>query len=589
MDFISIIIPAFNAERWLENTLNSVRDAIDADCEVIIVNDGSTDRTCEIARRFADTDPRFTALKISHVGPNAARKAGFKESSGDYIMFVDSDDILPADSIKELRKLSETTPSDLTENKDAEKTRPKIIFANTFVRSGNDELLLLTGKMRFITGLEFATEILNRTITGFLPGHWFSRELLESIDWDDNPNITHQENYYLLLSLAMKLNEIAPNAHEVLVAPGVIAYRYIRRAGSQSSLMALTPKGLESVWRHLNNLGLPEPELTLWGIEALTKVFVERGIPFPNTFSVAADLRKKGHALGKKLPEEYRHKLEALGSMKMRTRIAREMARTAGLTSIIPHLSIIVLCNHNVAKVQRTVDSIFAMGFRNLEAIIVDMGCSHDERVALNAMTIRYARVRLVKVASDVSAFDAAKAGLNAAQGLCVALVRPGDLCCSEGLYDAVARIDYGADAVIPNYCEIYRFSRVKAKFHSYAVLRSTEEARNATRTPADFSENVYEKICQLIEDKIHDKLPFFLYGIVWRTDFIKAQEFIVDSVILPKDKTISLTLMEHIMRRPVTIVTQDRTAPPAFEVFVDGPITKMITKMTSRKKRGKS
>lgn len=588
MDFLSVIIPAFNSERWLENCLRSVREAIDTDCEVIIVNDGSTDDTHNIARRFVDEDPRFSLIDIEHVGPCAARKAGFEESQGDYIMFVDSDDYLPPTSIKDQRRLLDESAEGEGGVKDRSKVtegRPKIIIANTVARTGNVDKLLVSGGLRALTGMEYAREILEGTIPGFLAGHFYARDLVEAIDWDDSPDITHQENFYLLLSFAMKLNEQAPDKRQVIVAPTEICYRYLRRAGSQSALMALTPNGLERVWHHINNLGLPEPELTIWGLKMLKRVFIDRGIPFSTNYSVAVDLRKRGLALGEDLPTDLRETVEALGSQKKRTKIANELARTAGLTSMRPHLTVIVICRHNVKKVERTVASVFEMGFRNLEVVIVDMGNSHNERVILNQMSIRFARVRIVKIEPQIDIYRAAVEGLAISEGLSVTFARPGDLCCATGLYDAVTRIDYGADAVMPNYRDYDPLTRLRGRIHSYAELRSTEKSRNAESTAANATEDVYEAVLKGLNEPEDNKNTFFIYGTVWRTDFLKESIHNFEISANVPIHTISHAFLHHVMKERVRVVTQDKTTGPAFEYANESFFKRFLMKLIPWKK----
>lgn len=576
MDFISVIIPAFNAERWLEDTLQSVKEAIDGDCEVIIVNDGSTDETHNIASRFVDADPRFVLIDIDHVGPCAARKAGFLESQGDYIMFVDSDDRLPADSIREQRLLTMTGEgNDSDPNAEINLTdgRPLIIVANTVARTvtstGTVDRLLISGQTRALTGMEYAREILSRKLPGFLQGHFYARRLVEAIEWDDSPLITHQENFYLLFSFAMKLNEWDPSKKSVLVIPSFVGYYYVRRAGSQSALMALTLKGLEKVWKHINALGLPEPELTLWGLEVLRKVFIERGIPFPSGYFVAADLRKRALALGDALPEELKGTVESLKSLNRRTRIARELARTAGLTSIKPHLSVVIICRNNLSKVHRSVASVFGMGFRNLEVVLVEMDNSQDDRIAINEMCINYPRVRVVHAPQGSTVYEAATLGLMAAEGLSVTYLRPSDLCCAAGLYEAVTRIDYGADAVMPNYCDFSPTTHIRGKIHSYAYLRSTEEARLAEQSASSATEDVYDNVVSILNgnDEEDFKNHFFIFGIVWRTDFLQANVPAPEFFNNLKSHTLSHAFLQYLTSRvKFRIVTQNRNTPPAFE-----------------------
>lgn len=570
MDFISIIIPAFNSERWLDKTLKSVLDAIDTECEVIVVNDGSTDNTHAIASNYADKDMRFTVIDIAHVGPCAARKAGFLESQGDYVMFVDSDDLLPVTAISDQRKLLDSGAKSGNPDEPVTDGKPKIVIANTHIKSGEREFLLLSGNRRTLTGREYALEILKRNIIGFFPGHLYARDLVAAIDWDDSPEITHQENFYLLLSFAMKLEEMAPGRKEVLVDPTVTCYHYIRRGGSQSALMALSPRGLERVWMHINKLGLPEPELTEWGLEVLNRVFIERGIHFSSNFSMAADLRKRGKAMWKQLSDKSRQIVELLGSLKKRIAVSRELARTAGLTSIRPHLTIIVICYHNIAKVERSVASVFGMGFRNLEVIIVDMDSTHAERVALNEMMIRYARVRIVKVDANVDMITAAAQGLQAAEGLCVAYIRPGDLCVPGGLYDAVTRIDYGADAVLPNYRDYYTTFHTAGRRHSYAELRSTEASRNAEKTAADMSEDVYHALVEKLENPESGDKEYLVYGIVWRTDYLKRNIPHPSMFRDVKAQTVTGAFFRSMMKLHIRIVTQDKSTPPAFMFAIE-------------------
>lgn len=578
MDFISVVIPAFNAERWLEKTLDSVAAAIDKDCEVIIVNDGSTDGTADIARRFTDRDPRFVLINIDHVGPCAARRAGFLESQGDYIVFVDSDDYLPHTSISEQRRLLNSSARDIRDDGDGVQRhtdgRPKIIIANTLDRHGDKKHLLISGSTRALTGLEYAVEILTGVLPGFLPGHFYAREVIEAIDWDDSPEITHQENFYLLLSFAMKLNEEAPDKRQVLVVPSVIGYHHVLRAGSQSAMMALTPRGLERVWHHINQLGLPEPELTRWGLELLYRAFIERGIPFPTRYSVAADLHRRGMQLREHLDDKHIEILGLLGSLKKRTATANKLAREAGLTSVRPHLSVVVVCHHNVAKVQRTVASLFAMGFRNLEAIVIDHGNTHSERVALNQLTIKYARVRIITLGADESLALATFKGLHSAEGLCVAYVRPGDLCCAAGLYDGVTRIDYGADAVLSNLRDYSPSTRLRGKVWSYSFLRSTPEARNAQLTAADAGDNVADELRKILVEDTYDEstdTPLVVYGTIWRTDFLKEHYPVFKEAPHRKLSTISFNFLRRMLDEPsIRIVTQDNTSTPTFEIFND-------------------
>ena len=98
MPKVSIVIPAYNAEKTLAACLNSALNQTLRDIEVICVNDGSTDRTLEILMAFMRKDSRLHGLSFNYSGGTVfARKMGVQDATGDYIMFLDADDrLLPS-------------------------------------------------------------------------------------------------------------------------------------------------------------------------------------------------------------------------------------------------------------------------------------------------------------------------------------------------------------------------------------------------------------------------------------------------------------------------------------------------------------
>lgn len=91
---VTVVIPCFNYGRYLARTLKSVAAQTYTDWECIIVDDGSTDETPLVATEWVESDPRFIYLRQDNAGLAAARNAGLYRASGEYIQFLDADDLI---------------------------------------------------------------------------------------------------------------------------------------------------------------------------------------------------------------------------------------------------------------------------------------------------------------------------------------------------------------------------------------------------------------------------------------------------------------------------------------------------------------
>ena len=97
---ISVVIPAYNAGQFLDETLESVLSQTYENWECIIVNDGSTDNTESVAKKWCEKDSRFRLTNKENGGLSSARNWGIKESKAEYIAFLDADDILTSDNLE---------------------------------------------------------------------------------------------------------------------------------------------------------------------------------------------------------------------------------------------------------------------------------------------------------------------------------------------------------------------------------------------------------------------------------------------------------------------------------------------------------
>ena len=89
---ISIIIPVYNVEKYLEQCLKSVINQTFKDIEIICINDGSTDNSLEILEAFQKQDERIKIINKQNEGQGIARNEGLKVAKGEYISFIDPDD-----------------------------------------------------------------------------------------------------------------------------------------------------------------------------------------------------------------------------------------------------------------------------------------------------------------------------------------------------------------------------------------------------------------------------------------------------------------------------------------------------------------
>src|SRR5262245_46738697 len=102
---VSILIPAYNAEKWIADAIKSALGQTWPNKEIVIVDDGSRDRTFSIAKQFASG--RVRVVSQQNQGASAARNKAMSLCQGDYIQWLDADDLLPADKIARQMEIAE--------------------------------------------------------------------------------------------------------------------------------------------------------------------------------------------------------------------------------------------------------------------------------------------------------------------------------------------------------------------------------------------------------------------------------------------------------------------------------------------------
>ena len=112
---ISVIVPVYNVEEYLEECLDSIQCQTYKNIEVILVNAGSTDMSKDICEKYCEEDNRFKLFCQQNKGLSATRNRGMSESKGEFITFVDSDDVLKEDMLEQLMKQVTTEEIDIVE------------------------------------------------------------------------------------------------------------------------------------------------------------------------------------------------------------------------------------------------------------------------------------------------------------------------------------------------------------------------------------------------------------------------------------------------------------------------------------------
>ena len=111
---ISVIIPVYNAEKYLEKCLDSILQQTFREIEVICVDDGSQDASKQILRRYASQDARVIVVEQKNMYAGVARNRGMELAKGKYLIFLDADDFFHPDMLRRAYACSEQYRADIT-------------------------------------------------------------------------------------------------------------------------------------------------------------------------------------------------------------------------------------------------------------------------------------------------------------------------------------------------------------------------------------------------------------------------------------------------------------------------------------------
>jgi glycosyltransferase involved in cell wall biosynthesis len=178
---VSILVPAYNAERWISDTIRSALDQTLCNKEIIVVDDGSRDGTLSAARQFGSKN--VSVISQPNEGASAARNKALSLAQGDYIQWLDADDLLAPDKIQKQMDVAQQSPS--------KRTLLSSAWAHFFYRTSRAQFIptelwsdlspveWLTRKMAYNCHMQTATWLVSRELTE-AAGPWDIRL------WKDN-------------------------------------------------------------------------------------------------------------------------------------------------------------------------------------------------------------------------------------------------------------------------------------------------------------------------------------------------------------------------------------------------------------------
>ena len=93
-ELVSIVVPVYNCENYIERCIKSLLEQTYKNIEIILINDGSKDRSLDICKKYSNIDKRIVIIDKKNEGVSKARNTGIKKSNGKFISFVDADDLI---------------------------------------------------------------------------------------------------------------------------------------------------------------------------------------------------------------------------------------------------------------------------------------------------------------------------------------------------------------------------------------------------------------------------------------------------------------------------------------------------------------
>lgn len=200
---LSIIVPVYNVQDYIDETIKSILNQTISDFELILVNDGSQDQSGQICKEYASKDSRIKYVEQKNSGVTIARATGVFLSSCKYIMFCDGDDILPQNAIESLLSVLEKFDCDIVIGRIYRFKNENPITINDMERDKKEKIIKMDN-------VSFISKLLNRSIpsASSTPAHLYRRDLFNENIFKIPRDIVRGEDFIMNLRYAIEAHNI---------------------------------------------------------------------------------------------------------------------------------------------------------------------------------------------------------------------------------------------------------------------------------------------------------------------------------------------------------------------------------------------
>ena len=228
---ISVIIPAYNVEDYIGDCVNSIINQTFKDIKIICVDDGLEDNTLKLLREFESKDDRIAVIALEHNGVGTARNAGLDAATGEYIYFMDSDDILDTNALTELYDIAKEKETDMIIFKSQSFNQDP---SQPFVEEYNEmEQIPSSFKNKLFSFKDMLEHFTSLDVT--MPTKFFKYDLIGDIRFDED--VIFEDNLFTI--------DYFFNANRIYFYDKVLYHRRLRPNSIITSTSKRNVEGLE--------------------------------------------------------------------------------------------------------------------------------------------------------------------------------------------------------------------------------------------------------------------------------------------------------------------------------------------------------